>query len=88
MKSPFFDLKLLKKIRKAKEMQKTGSFKFPICKTWSRSSTILPEMVRCILGIHDRRRFIPLLIQETMVGRKLGEFAPTRHGTKNTSKGI
>lgn len=71
MKQPFFCKKLLKKIRKS------SSKKEPI-KTWSRATTILPEMVGFIICVHNRKTFIPVLIQENMVRHKLGEFSLTR----------
>lgn len=72
-KGPFVDSKLLKKVLKQKEVgQKT-----PI-KTWARSSQIPPEFVGHTLTIHNGRNFIDVLIIEEMVGKRLGEFAPTR----------
>lgn len=79
-KGPYVDQKLLKKISKLKKGEKT------IIKTWSRSSTITPEMVGFTFGVHNGREHIPVYITEEMVGHKLGEFAPTtkflRHGGK------
>jgi small subunit ribosomal protein S19 len=72
-KGPFIDPKLLKKIEKLNDENK----KAPI-KTWSRASTIFPQMVGHTIGIHDGRRHVPIYITENMVGHKLGEFAPTR----------
>jgi len=69
----FVDEKLLKKVNIAK---KSGDRK-PI-KTWSRRSTVLPEMVGLTMEIHNGRKHIPVLITESMVGHKLGEFSPTR----------
>ena len=76
-KGPFIDEHLLKKILEA---QKTKSRK--VIKTWSRRSTILPEMVGLTFAVHQGRKFIPVFVTENMVGHKLGEFAPTRtfHG--------
>lgn len=72
-KGPFVDGSLLKKIATARE---TG--KKTIINTWSRRSTIMPEFVGLTFGVHNGRRFIPVLISENMVGHKLGEFSPTR----------
>lgn len=79
-KGPFVDEKLLKKIRNMPAGSKT------IIKTWSRASTIFPEMVGHTIAVHNGRAHIPVLIVEEMVGHKLGEFAHTRkfkgHGGK------
>ena len=72
-KGPFADAKLLKKIE---TMNKTG--KKAVIKTWSRSSTIFPQMVGHTLAVYNGKRFIPVYIMEEMVGHKLGEFSPTR----------
>ena len=72
-KGPFVDAKLLQRII---DMNKTN--KKVVLKTWSRSSTIFPEMVGHTLAIHDGRKHVPVYITEDMVGHKLGEFAPTR----------
>jgi small subunit ribosomal protein S19 len=72
-KGPFIDDHLLKKVLKAK---KENSRK-PI-KTWSRRSTILPDMIGLTFNVHDGRKFVPVYITENHVGYKLGEFAPTR----------
>ncbi len=72
-KGPFVDDHLLRKVLKAKE---TGDRK-PI-RTWSRRSTIIPEMVGLTFQVHNGRKFIPVFVTENMVGHKLGEFAPTR----------
>ncbi len=55
-------------------------------KTWSRRSTILPEMVGLTIAVHDGRRHVPIFVTENMVGHKLGEFAPTRTFRGHTSK--
>jgi small subunit ribosomal protein S19 len=57
-----------------------------VIKTWSRRSTILPEMVGMTIAVHDGRRHVPIFITENMVGHKLGEFAPTRTFRGHTSK--
>lgn len=79
-KGPFVDAKLLKKVTEMDRGAKT------VIKTWSRSSTIFPEMVGFTFGIHNGKAHTPVLIVEEMVGHKLGEFAPTRkfkgHGGK------
>lgn len=72
-KGPFVDLHLVEKVNKAKE---TGS-KRPI-QTWSRRSTIIPEMIGMNFQIHNGKKFIPVFVTENMVGHKLGEFSPTR----------
>lgn len=79
-KGPFIDAKLLKKVMGLGVNDKT------IIKTWSRSSTISPEMVGRTIAIHNGKVHTPVLITENMVGHKLGEFSPTRkfrgHGGK------
>jgi small subunit ribosomal protein S19 len=72
-KGPFADDHLLKKVR---EMNETGEKR--VIKTWSRRSTIFPEMVGHTIAVHDGRRHVPIYITEEMVCHKLGEFAPTR----------
>ena len=72
-KGPFVDESLLKKVEKAN----SGSDK-RVIRTWSRRSTIIPEMVGLTIAVHDGRRHVPVYISESMVGHKLGEFAPTR----------
>lgn len=72
-KGPFVDDHLLKKVERANE---TGN-KRPI-QTWSRRSTVLPEMVGLTFNVHNGKKFIPVFVTENMVGHKLGEFAPTR----------
>ncbi|RXK00140.1 30S ribosomal protein S19 [Arcobacter sp. CECT 8986] len=72
-KGPFVDAHLMKKVIKATE----ANDKKPI-KTWSRRSTILPDMIGFTFNVHNGRNFVPVLITENHVGYKLGEFAPTR----------
>ena len=72
-KGPFFDLYLLKK---AETAQDSGG-RAPI-KTWSRRSTILPQFVGLTFNVYNGHKFIPVAVNEDMVGHKLGEFAPTR----------
>jgi small subunit ribosomal protein S19 len=73
-KGPFIDESLLRKVREG------GGGK--IIKTWSRRSTVIPEMVGLTIGVHNGKKFFPVFITEEMVGHKLGDFSPTRtfHG--------
>ncbi len=80
-KGPAIDAKLLKKVE---TLNRTGQK--AIIKTWSRSSTILPQMVGLTIGVHDGRRHVPIFINENMVGHKLGEFALTRTFRGHTSR--
>lgn len=79
-KGPFVDPKLMKKISSRKPGDKT------IIKTWSRDSTIIPEMVGLTIHVHQGKTFIPVKIREEMVGHRLGEFAPTRKFIKHGGK--
>ncbi len=72
-KGPFIEKKLMEKIE---EMNESGEKK--VIKTWSRSSTIFPNMVGHTIAVHDGHKHVPIYITEEMVGHKLGEFAPTR----------
>jgi small subunit ribosomal protein S19 len=81
-KGPFVDVHLLEKIRVADAQ----SGKRQVIKTWSRRSTIIPEMVGLTIGVHNGRKFIPVFVTENMVGHKLGEFSPTRTFRGHTSK--
>lgn len=72
-KGPYIASELLKKVLEA---QKSSSNK--VIKTWSRRSTILPEMVGNTFAVHNGKKFIPVFVTENMVGHKLGEFSPTR----------
>ena len=72
-KGPFINEKLLARVQ---EMNEKNEKK--VLKTWSRPSTIFPDMVGHTIGVHDGRKFVPVYITEDMVGHKLGEFAPTR----------
>jgi len=76
-KGPFFDEYLLKKIQ---HLRAEG--RKEMVKTWSRRSTIIPDFVGYTFGVHNGRKFVPVLVTENMVGHKLGEFSPTRtyHG--------
>lgn len=72
-KGPFVSPKLLRKVER---MRERGEKK--VIRTWSRASTIFPQMVGFTIAVHDGRRHVPIYITENMVGHKLGEFAPTR----------
>ncbi|MFC2343006.1 MAG: 30S ribosomal protein S19 [Negativicutes bacterium] len=72
-KGPFVQESLMKKINALNEANEKK-----VIKTWSRSSTILPEFVTHTVAVHDGRKHVPVYITEDMVGHKLGEFAPTR----------
>jgi small subunit ribosomal protein S19 len=73
-KGPFIEPKLLKRIE---AMNTRGEKK--VIRTWSRDSTIFPQMVGHTIAVHDGRRHVPIYVTENMVGHHLGEFAPTRH---------
>lgn len=79
-KGPFVDARLLEKLAKLKPGDKT------VIKTWSRSSTITPEMVGFTFGVHNGREHISVFVSEDMVGHKLGEFAPTRKFVRHGGK--
>jgi len=72
-KGPFVDAHLLNKVAQARD---TGSRK--VIQTWSRRSTIIPDMVGLTFAVHNGKKFIPVFVTENMVGHKLGEFSPTR----------
>jgi len=72
-KGPFIEPQLLRKVSIAQE-----SMSNRVIKTWSRRSTVVPEMVGITLAVHNGRKFIPVFVTEDMVGHKLGEFSPTR----------
>ncbi len=80
-KGPYVDEKLMKKVD-----QLVRSGQKSVIRTWSRSSTIMPQMVGLTIGVHDGRRHVPIFLTENMVGHKLGEFALTRHFRGHTSK--
>lgn len=84
-KGPFIDEKLLKRVEAMNESNKKE-----VIKTWSRASTIFPQLVGHTIAVHDGRKHIPIYITEEMIGHKLGEFAPTRtfkgHAGEKTSK--
>jgi small subunit ribosomal protein S19 len=72
-KGPFIEDKLMKRVVVAQETRSNR-----VIKTWSRRSTIVPEMVGLTLAVHNGRKFLPVFVTENMVGHKLGEFSPTR----------
>ena len=72
-KGPFIDNHLIKKVVRANEAQDRR-----VIKTWSRRSTIVPDMVGLTFAVHNGKKFIPVFVTENMVGHKLGEFSPTR----------
>jgi small subunit ribosomal protein S19 len=72
-KGPFIDEKLLKRVE---VVQRTGAR--TVLRTWSRASTIMPQMVGLTIAVHDGRRHVPVFVTENMVGHRLGEFALTR----------
>ena len=72
-KGPFVDDKLMRKVSEAQGVRSSQ-----VIKTWSRRSTIIPEMVGLTLAVHNGRKFVPVFVSENMVGHKLGEFSPTR----------
>jgi small subunit ribosomal protein S19 len=82
-KGPYIEGHLLKKVQVAQDSRSNR-----VIKTWSRRSTIVPEMVGLTLAVHNGRKFIPVFISENMVGHKLGEFSPTRtfHGHSGDKK--
>ena len=84
-KGPFIEKSLLKKVEAARE-----SGKNTVIKTWSRRSTILPNMIGLTFGVHNGNKFVPVLVTDQMIGHKLGEFAPTRtysgHGADKKTK--
>ena len=84
-KGPYVEAKLLKRIE---DMNNSGDKK--VVKTWSRSSTIFPQMIGHTIAVHDGRKHVPVYVTEDMVGCKLGEFAPTRtfkgHAGEKSSK--
>ncbi len=84
-KGPFVDEHLLKKVDELNDKNDKR-----VVKTWSRRSTIIPDMVGHTIAVHDGRKHVPVYVTELMVGHKLGEFAPTRtfkgHGAKGGAK--
>jgi small subunit ribosomal protein S19 len=80
-KGPFIDLHLLEKVE---AMNRANEKK--VIKTWSRRSTVAPEMVGHTVAVHNGKKFVPVYLTENMVGHKLGEFAPTRFFKGHTTK--
>ena len=80
-KGPFVDEHL---IRKIESMNNKGEKR--VIKTWSRRSTIVPDLLGHTIAVHNGKQFVPVYVQENMVGHKLGEFAPTRTYRGHTSK--
>jgi small subunit ribosomal protein S19 len=81
-KGPFIEDKLLKRVNELS----TQRGKRQVIKTWSRRSTVIPEMVGSTIAVYNGKRFIPVFITENMVGHKLGEFSPTRTFKGHTSR--
>lgn len=83
-KGPFIDDHLLKKVEETVNSQRK-----PVIKTWSRRSTIIPDMIGLTFAVHNGKKFVAVFVTENMVGHKLGEFAPTRtfHGHAADRKG-
>ena len=80
-KGPYIDPNLMKR---AEAVIQSGQK--AVIKTWSRSSTIFPQMIGLTIGVHDGRRHVPIFITENMVGHRLGEFAPTRTPPRHSTK--
>ena len=80
-KGPFVEAKLMKRVEAVRRSGERTAIR-----TWSRSSTILPEMVGLTIAVHDGRRHVPIFITENMVGHKLGEFALTRQFRGHTGR--
>jgi small subunit ribosomal protein S19 len=84
-KGPYVDPKLMKRVEEMNESKQKR-----MLRTWSRTSTIFPEFVGHTIAVHDGRKHVPVFVSESMVGHKLGEFAPTRtyrgHGNDRTAK--
>lgn len=81
-KGPFVDLPLLEKVE---ALNRDGEHK--VIKSWSRRSTVVPEMIGHTIAVHNGKKFIPVYISENMVGHKLGEFSPTRLFRGHTGRG-
>ena len=82
-KGPFVDSHVISKVNEARRTKETR-----VIKTWSRRSTVIPEMVGLTFAVHNGKKFIPVFVTEEMVGHKLGEFSPTRtfHGHSGDRK--
>ncbi len=83
-KGPFIDEKLMKRVGELDSQ----SEKRQVIKTWSRRSTVIPDMVGLTIAVHNGRKFIPVFISENMVGHKLGEFSPTRTFKGHTARSM
>jgi small subunit ribosomal protein S19 len=81
-KGPYVDAKLFARVERLNSVNRKE-----VLKTWSRASTIFPDMVGHTIAVHDGRRHVPIYITENMVGHKLGEFAPTRTFRGHTARG-
>jgi small subunit ribosomal protein S19 len=81
-KGPYIEDKLLKRVNESSAQKG----KRQVIKTWSRRSTVIPEMVGLTIAVYNGKRFIPVFITENMVGHKLGEFSPTRTFKGHTSR--
>jgi len=81
-KGPYVDAKLIARVQAL-----NASNQKQVLKTWSRDSTVFPDMVGHTIAVHDGRRHMPIYITENMVGHKLGEFAPTRTFRGHTQRG-
>ena len=81
-KGPFVDIPLLEKIE---VMNRDDARK--VVKTWSRRSTVVPEMIGHTIAVHNGKKFVPIYVSESMVGHKLGEFSPTRLFRGHTGRG-
>jgi small subunit ribosomal protein S19 len=82
-KGPFVDTHVINKVKEVRRTKETR-----VIKTWSRRSTVIPEMVGLTFAVHNGKKFIPVFVTEEMVGHKLGEFSPTRtfHGHSGDRK--
>ena len=82
-KGPFVDTHVMEKVREARRAKESK-----VIKTWSRRSTVVPDMVGLTFAVHNGKKFIPVFVTEEMVGHKLGEFSPTRtfHGHSGDRK--
>lgn len=86
-KGPFIDAHLIEKVERMNQIKDRK-----IIKTWSRRSTVVPDMIGHTFAVHNGKKFIPVFVTENMVGHKLGEFSPTRffkgHGQVRTEKAV
>jgi len=86
-KGPYVDVKLAKKAEDSKESKSSK-----VIKTWSRSSTVIPDFIGLTFAVHNGKKFIPVFVTDNMVGHKMGEFSPTRtfkaHGQVKSEKAV